>query len=308
MYPSTPTEAALTALAQGAGAHALNGFFALLALMLTFELLTWRVRPAPSPHRANGARPSDRWVLVLALALIATAVLGFAMLAYEVRLGDTFVRVDQAFLEAVRGGTSARTVQDFAWITLLGDGRTLALLCIAGVIALLARGERLLGFGLVAAMGGNGLLNAVLKRVFERMRPPHELGLPVAHGWSFPSGHSSGAVVAYGMLAYVLLRTLPSRWHLPVVLSATALAFSVGCSRIFIEVHYASDVLAAFASGTAWLTACIVGIEIVRHRTGPTPNTTPVLNATAFPIARPARSPSTPAQHRPASAAAPSRT
>ena len=118
------------------------------------------------------------------------------------------------------------------------------------------------------------------------MRPPHEVGLPVAHGWSFPSGHSSGAVVAYGMLAYVLLRTLPSRWHLPVVLAATALAFAVGCSRIFLEAHYASDVLAAFASGTAWLTACIVGIEIARRRVRPSAyGAGPVVNATPLPRA-----------------------
>ena len=286
MYPSTPTEATLTALAQGAGAHALNGFYALLALILTIELLTWRARRAATPQRAGGAGLGNGWAIGLALALIAAAVLAFATLAYQVRLGDAFVRVDQAFLEAVRGSTSPGTVQDFAWITLLGDGRTLAVLCITGVVALLARGERLLAFGLVAAMGGNGLLNAVLKRVFERMRPPHELGLPVAHGWSFPSGHSSGAVVAYGMLAYVLLRTLPSRWHLPIVLSATALAFSVGCSRIFLEVHYASDVLAAFASGTAWLTACIVGIEIARRRMRPSSNVHgQAFRAPAFPTA-----------------------
>jgi undecaprenyl-diphosphatase len=283
MHEMTFTETTLTALAQDAGAHAMVWFLTLLALILTIDLLAWFSRPASPRHLARDARPHARSAIGLAVTLIAATVLAFTALAYEVRLGGAFVRVDQAFLEAVRGSTSQGAVQDFGWITLLGDGRTLAILCVAGVIVLLSHSERLLAFGLVAAMGGNGLLNAVLKRVFERMRPPHELGLPVAHGWSFPSGHSSGAVVAYGMLAYVLLRTLPARWHLPVVLAATVLAFSVGCSRIFLEVHYASDVLAAFASGTAWLTACIVGIEIARRRVRRSPGL--VFNATALPAA-----------------------
>jgi len=112
----------------------------------------------------------------------------------------------------------------------------------------------------------SALVNGPIKSLFRRERPtsapterPHRLRNPRTS--SFPSGHASGAVVAYGMLAYVLVKTLPSRWHQPVVMVATALAFSVGWSRIFIEVHFASDVLAAFASGTAWLTLVIVVTE-----------------------------------------------
>uniref|UniRef100_UPI00286A84FF phosphatase PAP2 family protein n=1 Tax=Methylibium sp. TaxID=2067992 RepID=UPI00286A84FF len=105
-----------------------------------------------------------------------------------------------------------------------------------------------------------------LKALFARARPVHDGGALLAHGYSFPSGHSSGAVVAYGMLAFVLLRVLPKAWHLPVVLLATAIAFSVGSSRIFLHVHYPSDVLAGFASGAAWLAVCLVAAAWVRRR------------------------------------------
>jgi undecaprenyl-diphosphatase len=116
----------------------------------------------------------------------------------------------------------------------------------------------------VLAVAGNGVLNTTLKQVFERVRPVHDDGLVMAHGFSFPSGHSSGAVVLYGMLAYVLCRFVPPRGHLPLVLAAVALAFSVGVSRVFLRVHFASDVLAGFASGTAWLVVCIASIELTR--------------------------------------------
>ena len=61
-----------------------------------------------------------------------------------------------------------------------------------------------------------------------------------------------------------LLRSLPARWQLPAVLLAAAAAFSIGCSRVFLRVHHASDVVAGFASGGAWLTVCIASVEATR--------------------------------------------
>ena len=121
-----------------------------------------------------------------------------------------------------------------------------------------------LAFGWVAAVAGNALLNVTLKQVFARVRPVHDDGLVLAHGFSFPSGHTSGAVVAYGMLAYVAMRFVPPRSHLALMLAAVALAFAIGASRMFLRVHFASDVIAGFASGSAWLAVCIASIELTR--------------------------------------------
>ena len=99
------------------------------------------------------------------------------------------------------------------------------------------------------AIGGNAILNRTLKAEFERVRPLHADGHVLADGWSLPSGHSSGALVAYGMLAYVLIRLAPGAWRMPAVLLAAAIAFATGCSRVFLQMHYATDVAAGFASG-----------------------------------------------------------
>lgn len=72
-------------------------------------------------------------------------------------------------------------------------------------------------------------------------------------------------LLAYGMLAYLALRLLPTKWHLPALLTAVAIAFSVGASRLFLRVHFASDVLAGFMSGAAWLAVCIMGMELLRR-------------------------------------------
>jgi len=135
--------------------------------------------------------------------------------------------------------------------------------------ALLLRRHVDLMLGWAVALGGNGVLNPALKQLFARMRPLHAAEGASAPGFSFPSGHSSGTVVAFGMLAYLGLRLLPPRWRLPVLLGAVLLAFSVGVSRIILRVHYASDVAAGFASGMAWLAVCVTGIEFgrwLRHR------------------------------------------
>ena len=261
------TDDAMIALAQAAGAHALTDFNWLVALLLLAAGLSAWVQRGAEPRAATAATRPDRTAprQAFAFALIAVAVLAFAALAHAVSAGGTFLRIDRVFSEAVHASASGQALLAFAWITNLGDGRTLALLCIAGTGLLLARDERALAIGLVAAMGGNGLLNAGLKRIFERVRPPHEQGMQVFHGWSFPSGHSSGALVAYGMLAYLLLRMLPQRWHTPVVLLAATVALGVGASRIALGAHYAGDVLAGLCLGTAWLTICLLALERI-HR------------------------------------------
>ncbi|RZJ16359.1 MAG: phosphatase PAP2 family protein, partial [Haliea sp.] len=77
-------------------------------------------------------------------------------------------------------------------------------------------------------------------------------------------------LVVYGMLAYLLVRLQPPHWpagvRLAAVLAATALAFVIGSSRVFLQVHYASDVVAGFASGLAWLAVCIGALELARYR------------------------------------------
>ena len=202
-------------------------------------------------------------------ALVALNSAAFAWLAKELIDGPTLSAIDVAFTDALASVVPAGIVQAAALLTRLGDPATLGVLGVAVGMALLLRRHLGLTLGWAVALGGNAVLNPALKQLFARMRPLHAAAGASAHGFSFPSGHSSGTVVAFGMLAYLGLRLLPPRWHLPVLLVAVLLAFSVGVSRIILRVHYASDVAAGFASGTAWLALCVTGIEFgrwLRHR------------------------------------------
>ncbi|HVL01199.1 MAG TPA: phosphatase PAP2 family protein, partial [Dongiaceae bacterium] len=152
--------------------------------------------------------------------------------------------------------------QFFAAITRLGDVLVLTVLTIA-VALLLAWHKRWLHLaGWLTAVIGNGLLTRTLKAMFQRLRPLHDHGYAAAEGWSFPSGHSSSAMAVYGMLAYFLIRATDRHWHLPITTLGIMLILTVGASRVFLQVHFFSDVIAGFCVGAAWLAVCVAGTDI----------------------------------------------
>jgi undecaprenyl-diphosphatase len=203
--------------------------------------------------------------LAVGFAVVVIAGVMFAEIAEHLGVERRLGRIDQAIADAMHDSVSRATLEVFAWVTRLADVSTLTVLGVVVALTLAWLGRYRLAAAWVFAVIGNALLNLALKAVFARVRPLHDHGLVVEQGFGFPSGHTSGSVVAYGMLAYVLVRLLPRRWHLPVVLTATALSFATGCSRVFLQVHFASDVIAGFAQGLAWLVVCITSVEAVRH-------------------------------------------
>ncbi len=251
------------------GRHALAIYFALLGLLLVAMATGHRAlrrhvarrrQATLEPALPQGLRAAAGIAVVLAGAGV------FAALASFLAAGGVPGWSDQAFTEVLRAATPLPATQVFAALTHLGDTSTLAALCIAIALTLIAYGRYGFAVGWVLAVAGNGLMIRALKQLFGRVRPLNSEGFVLEHGFSFPSGHSSGAVVAYGMLAYLALRLLPIRWHLPALLATVALAATIGASRLFLGVHFASDVIAGFASGTAWLALSITVIEYIRWR------------------------------------------
>ncbi len=219
--------------------------------------------------------------------IIPCCITGFTVIATAIAQMETLSLFDAALSGAIAMHTPQSAMQFFAWITHAGDTLTYTVICIASAFVMLLQKRYLFASAIILAIGGNAILNRSLKAIFERVRPVHERGLieyslgehcllergvggyhmVVADGWSFPSGHTSGAVATYGILAYILLRLAPRAWHPLILLSAAGLVFTIGSSRIFLQVHYLSDVIAGFLSGVCWLTVCIVGIRLVdRHQ------------------------------------------
>ncbi|HEX6922907.1 MAG TPA: phosphatase PAP2 family protein, partial [Bacillales bacterium] len=99
--------------------------------------------------------------------------------------------------------------------------------------------------------------------IFQRQRPEIHRLIEVT-GYSFPSGHAMGSFVFYGMLGYFFILFLKSEYlKAGSTLLMAGLIFMIGFSRVYLGVHYPSDVLAGFAAGGAWLTICIIGLKVV---------------------------------------------
>ena len=270
-----PDAATLTVWVETLGVHALQLYAVMLLVLLAGAAAAWwLVRRYTVPTQTSRLPPGAYLLIRLALgfAVVVAAAVIFAEAAEVLGSSEDARRageLDQVFSNAVRRGSSLTTFLFFSNVTHLADTATLTVLCVAGMLALLWLRRRWLALVVVVAIAGNALLNTTLKAIFARARPLHDPTEALVLGFSFPSGHSSGAVVAYGMLAYVLIRCLSpahaARFRLPLVLAATALAFTIGCSRIFIQAHFATDVLAGFASGSAWLAVCIGSAEWLRH-------------------------------------------
>ncbi len=258
----------LPQLARWAAEHALLLYFLVLALAwLASWAGWWGLRSAQVRRRAAvSPRPGIAWRVAVGLFISLAAAAAFAALAAQLGAGGALSRADQALTDALRASLAPLTQQVFAVLTHLAGPATLTLLGGGVAWVLLVRGQRALTLGWGLALAGNGLLNMALKQVFGRVRPLELHRLVSATGLSFPSGHSSGAVVAYGMLAYLALKLLPARWQLPALLAAVTLVVTVGASRVFLRVHFASDVLAGFASGTAWLALCVTVMELMLWR------------------------------------------
>jgi len=109
------------------------------------------------------------------------------------------------------------------------------------------------------------VLMLLLKQLFQRKRPLSPL-LRAAKGLSFPSGHAIMAVTFYGLLLYILLHTIEIDW-LKYLLTGllVLLIVLIGFSRVYLRVHYASDVLAGFIIGLFWLTISLSVLNSLEH-------------------------------------------
>ena len=194
----------------------------------------------------------------------------FGGIAEDVVTGDPLVRFDRAVATTLHSMSTPPLTTFFLIVTAFGSLESIALLGLV-VAAVLAWQRRWLMLGTwLAAVVGAVVLDQVLKQVFVRPRPYFEHPLLRETSYSFPSGHAMESFVVYGMLAYFTVLALESwRARTAVVFGAALLVLLIGFSRMYLGVHYFSDVVAGYAAGGVWLSALITGAETVRRSKKP---------------------------------------
>jgi undecaprenyl-diphosphatase len=210
----------------------------------------------------QAARTIDR-ALAVAIAAVAVLIFGFVRIAEEILEAGTR-RFDEAVLLALRTpGDTGRPigplwfqemVRDF---TALGSTGVLTVVTLAALGWLLISGKRrAAGFVLLAVVGGV-MLSSILKIGFARPRPdlvPHSMAVFTD---SFPSGHAMMSAVVYLTLGELLARSQSSVAGKVYLLSlALGLTLLVGFSRVYLGVHWPTDVLAGWAAGASWALLC----------------------------------------------------
>lgn len=204
--------------------------------------------------------------LVLGLTLLIAGVLLFAGMAQLVEDGHT-QRADDAILLWMNSHATPWLDAAALEVTALAGVAVVWLVLLLASLFLWQTHHRYSVALLWISYLGASLINFTMKALYERPRPAlFEWRTPLAGHSSFPSGHSTTAVAVFATLAYLIVRleTTRATRRLSLVIAGVVIVL-IGASRLYLGVHYPSDVVAGFALGLAWATFCALGIEAIRY-------------------------------------------
>jgi len=154
----------------------------------------------------------------------------------------------------------------FDTMSTVGGPAGVTVIAVVVAVALLIKRRFRWAIYLAINVGIGGLLDWELKRYFARARPALEEMLRHASGYSFPSGHAMGSTVLFATLGYLAVRALPRwRWKAAALAMATTFIVAVALSRVYLGVHWISDVGAGIVGGLLWITTTTVAYETLRR-------------------------------------------
>lgn len=205
-------------------------------------------------------------ILSMGIAVIAAASDAFFDFAAQIKANNPLIRqLDQGVHDwCVTHRNNAENIF-FVIITTLGSPLILSVVTSIVVIVKWRRHRRGTALFLALATAGGYGINLALKRHYARARPLLTQAVEGAHGYSFPSGHAIGSAVVLGALAYLIIRG-KHELHIKVlsVVLAVLLLVAVCWSRVYLGVHWLTDVIAGAGLGAVWLLAAILAQEIGR--------------------------------------------
>ena len=169
--------------------------------------------------------------------------------------------LDTAIEQALYAARTPLGVRAFSLLTELGSGAVIAVLLVCVSLAFWRSSQLRYAAGLWVSVGGAIIASELLKRLVERARPPIEWRAIIETGYSFPSNHATAAAALYGFLAYAAWRETPERWRGALITLFSILILLVGFSRLYLGVHYPTDVLGGFILGGLFV---LVGAKVVK--------------------------------------------
>lgn len=208
-----------------------------------------------------------------AVLLVAAAWL-FGSIAEDVVTGDRLTVLDERVAQWLH--LHARTGATH-WMLVVSELHSTVAMTfytsIVGILAFRKRRWRRVSTLALCVVGGM-LLNVLMKLAFHRARPHFADPLLTLTSYSFPSGHVAASTIFYGLgVVWVFGQTRALQWRVLAVTAAALAILLVAFSRMYLGVHYLSDVGAAFAEGVAWVALCLSALTTFWRKVGSTPDT-----------------------------------
>lgn len=196
---------------------------------------------------------------VLALTGSVIWLVGFVILAYAVE-AEKSLEVDVSVLTAIHATSSL--AQDIIWQMLTQFGGIIAALLVSSllVVWMYRHGQRRNAAVMALGVGGAAILNTLLKLSFARERPELWQQLVTETAYSFPSGH---AMASMSLVVAVLIIFWGTKWRVRILAAGVMYVILIGYSRLYLGVHYPTDILAGWAISIAWVLLVAVGVRHV---------------------------------------------
>lgn len=230
-------------------------------------------------NRLNKERFSGLPLTLLGVAFAYVLVLFFGIIE-DILTSDVIVTADTRVANLLSAFRDTELIRIFTWITLLGKWQ----IVISGAFVLSAVlwlwRKRLYLFPFWVTIAGSELFNSLGKLAFHRARP--DVAFYAEDTFSFPSGHATISVAFYGFLAYILFRQLKKwKYKINALFFGIVIILAIGLSRLYLGVHFLSDVWGGYLLGALWL---LMGITVSEwlHRRKPSQSFTPAQKAKGF--------------------------
>ncbi|MCH6264261.1 MULTISPECIES: phosphatase PAP2 family protein [Neobacillus] len=198
-----------------------------------------------------------KFQLTRAFILSVISLAAFALMATLIE-AHKIVQFDSTLISSVQGLESPALTAIMKFFTFIGSTKIvviLSLLIIFFLYKVLHHRLELILF--IAVIAGTPIINSILKSIFHRARPEFHRLIEIG-GYSFPSGHAMNAFSVYGILAFLLWRHIATRTgRILLIIFSTIMILMIGISRIYLGVHYPSDIIGGYFASGFWMTTAI---------------------------------------------------